>query len=298
MPTSVEKATESVLASPEAARDAAARIESNLPRLSKNEVAGESSDALKNELTPANVRNLNGYVRSTIDNNGLSGNAGMQLALMDAIAKTPDIQSNFPTLCAEINRLGCLKSDPKTTAKEIFAAIQQIKPTLEKAGYYLNTDVLSSGDFLIPVEGKANPNKDMLSKLYGSDLPELQSVTVINDPKLEKQGYQIAGFGLLNGGNIELNLKSYVEKGRYTQEQADAFDMENVRQATVNHEESHRVLKELYGFPNRQPLNLEEGKKWAIEGVDFIPTNSVQVDEFLAHSVGMATDKYEIMTNV
>lgn len=222
----------------------------------------------------------------------------MQLVLMDAIAQTPGIQNSFPTLCAEINRLGCLKNDPNTTAKEIFAAIQQIKPTLEKAGYYLNTDVLSSGDFLIPVEGKVNPSKDKLSKLYGPDLPELQPVTVINDPKLEKQGYQIAGFGLLNGGNIELNLNSYVERGRFTQEQADGFDMENVRQATVNHEESHRVLKELYGFPNRQPLSPEEGKKWAIDGVDFVPNNSVQVDEFLAHSVGMATDRYETMTNI
>lgn len=212
MPSATEKATESVLASPEAAQDAAAQIESKLPRLSGNEAAGESTDALKNELTPANVQNINDYVRSTIDNNGLAGNAGMQLALMDAIAKTPGIQGNFPTLCTEINRLGCLKSDPNTTAKEIFAAIQQIKPTLEKAGYYLNTDVLSSGDFLIPVEGKVDPSKDKLSKLYGSDLPNLQPVTVINDPKLEKQGYQIAGFGLLNGGNIELNLKSYVEK--------------------------------------------------------------------------------------
>lgn len=143
-----------------------------------------------------------------------------------------------------------------------FAAIQQIKPALEKAGYYLNTDVLSSGDFLIPVEGKVDPSRETLSKLYGNELPNLQPVTVINDPKLEKQGYQIAGFGLLNGGNIDANLKTYVERGRFTKEQADSFDMENVRLATVNHEESHRVLKELYGFPNRQPLTPEEGAKW------------------------------------
>lgn len=112
------------------------------------------------------------------------------------------------------------------------------------------------------MEGKVDPNRETLSKLYGNELPNLQPVTLINDPKLEKQGYQIAGFGLLNGGNIDLNFKSYVDNGRFTPEEAAKFDPESIRLATVNHEESHRVLKELYGFPNRQPLTPEEGAKW------------------------------------
>ena len=268
-----------------------------MPKAGK-ESATEASDAIRRELTPENVRSLNEYVRSTIDGNGLAGKTNLQLVLIDAIAKTPDIAKNFPSLCAELNRLGCLNGNAQATASDAFAAIQQIKPALEKAGYYLNTDVLSSGEFLIPVEGKVDPSREKLAGLYGNDLPELQPVTVINDPTLEKQGYQIAGFGLLNGGNIDANIKTYVERGRFTQEQANSFDMENVRQATVNHEESHRVLKEKYQFPNRQPLAPEEGAQWKAEGTDFVPTNTVQIDEFLAHSVGMATDRYETMTNI
>lgn len=299
VPSSIEGATKSVLENPEAAKSAAADIESKLPKMAGgSEVVKESGEALRGELTPENVRSINEYVRSTIERNGLEGKMQFQLVLIDAIAKTPEIAGKFPTLCNELNRLGCLNGKAGATVSDSFAAIQQIKPALEKAGYYLNTDVLGSGDFLIPVEGKVNPSKETLSGLYGENLPNLQPVTVINDPKLEKQGYQIAGFGLLNGGNIEANLKTYVEQGRFSPEQAKGFDMENVRQATVNHEESHRVLKELYGFPNRQPLSPEEGKKWTAEGLDFVPTNTVQIDEFLAHSVGMATDKYEIMTNI
>lgn len=104
--------------------------------------------------------------------------------------------------------------------------------------------------------------------------------------------------GFLNVGNIDHNIQTFVERGRFTQEQADALDMEKVRLATVNHEESHRVLKEAYNFPGRQSLPPEEGRAWMAEGTDFVPTNTVQIDEFLAHSIGQSTDKYEIMTNI
>lgn len=72
MPSATEKATESVLASPEAAQDAAAQIESKLPKLSGNESAKESSEAIKGELTAENVRNINEYVRNAIDSNGVA----------------------------------------------------------------------------------------------------------------------------------------------------------------------------------------------------------------------------------
>ena len=108
MPSSTEKATESVLASPEAAKDAAAQIESKLPKLSGGESAKESADAIKGELTAENVRSINEYVRNAIDSNGVAGKVELQLVMMNALANTPDLKNKFPALCNELNRLGCL----------------------------------------------------------------------------------------------------------------------------------------------------------------------------------------------
>lgn len=53
------------------------------------------------------------------------------------------------------------------------------------------------------------PTKDKLTALFGDDIPELQPATIVNDPSLNKQGYQIAGYGLLNVGNIQQNIDNY-----------------------------------------------------------------------------------------
>lgn len=88
VPSSIEKSTTTVLADPEAAKDAAAEIESKLPKLGES----ESSDALKGELSSVNVQNLNAYVRTTIDGNNLAGKQEFQLALFDAVSKNPNIE--------------------------------------------------------------------------------------------------------------------------------------------------------------------------------------------------------------
>jgi len=62
--------------------------------------------------------------------------------------------------------------------------------------------------------------------------------------------------------------------------------MSEIMQSTVNHESIHFILDEEFSFfANHDSFDSTEQAKWAIKGLDFLPADTMQIHEFIAHAV-------------
>ncbi|MDD3144942.1 MAG: hypothetical protein PHV23_02415 [Candidatus Gracilibacteria bacterium] len=258
--------------------------------------SNESIDLLSQELKPENIDAINNFTKSTTINGKFT--PGHQVFLFNAVGNT--LQNQFPEIAKGLKILGSLNGTPDSSdSSKIMTKINEMQAYFNEKGFFINTDVISTGNNLImKIDGKREPS-DVVSNVLGEDLGELKQNIVLDDASFEKFGYNLGENSIVNKGYI----RDFIEKGgQFSPEDRAKLlkpeRLDNIALATINHETVHSVLDEKYNFPKRMDYNEQQSTEWAIDGLDFKPNNSIQVEEFIAHSVGQSTDNYEIRTNI
>ena len=196
--------------------------------------------------------------------------------------------------------LGSLNWTPDSSdSSKIMAKINEMQSYFNEKGFFINTDVISTWNNLImKIDWKREPS-DVVSNVLWADLWELKQNIVLDDASFEKFWYNLWENSIVNKGYI----RDFIEKWWQfsPEDRAELLKperLDNIALATINHETVHAVLDEKYNFPKRMDYNEQQSNEWAIDWLDFKPNNSIQVEEFIAHSVGQSTDNYEIRTNI
>lgn len=270
------------------------------------EISGEKRNQL-NQLSKTVTENIIAQLQANFDANNMDPNKQFSVMqqrynVLEAIAQNPDIQSQFPKFVETIQDLVQIKYKPSST-NEQFAKINNVQQQLEKCGIYLNCDFAATwGSFCMEIQWKTKPQEAVLWNLYNEPnlWDKLKPCTVLwNEPDFNKKWYAFDGKTYLNPWAVNNAIDLQVQNGRFTQVERANMNVENINLATINHEESHRLLWEIYNYPKwYQEIPANDIADWSISWVDFQPQNYTQVDEFIAHSIWQMTDTYETIENI
>lgn len=269
---------------------------------------------LSKELSNEKILQLNNMIKSICENEmpkleakfkennpDVDFNPALErYVMLEKIFNDPAFIALFPKLTNIVKPLSDINSaNEPCSINEQNKRISSIAETLSKNNLYLNIDFLSSKwDFLMGIKWKTPPSKETLAELFGENSKDAKAATVIYDKEFDKKGYAMNGITYLNAGATEYQISESVKNGRFTEEQVKGLDTENINLATVNHEEAHRLLWEVYHFPKQQPIPPWDSAIWSIDGIDFVPNSYTQIDEFIAHSIGQNTDSFETIANI
>lgn len=258
--------------------------------------SNESIDLLSQELKPENIDAINNFTKSTTINGKFT--PWHQVFLFNAVWNT--LQNQFPEIAKWLKILGSLHwTSEANDSSKIMSKINEMQSYFNEKWFFINTDVISTWNNLImKIDWKREPS-DVVSNVLWEDLWELKQNIVLDDASFEKFWYNLWENSIVNKGYI----RDFIEKWWQfsPEDRAELLKperLDNIALATINHETVHSVLDEKYNFPKRMDYNEQQSNEWAIDGLDFKPNNSIQVEEFIAHSVGQSTDNYEIRTNI
>lgn len=269
-------------------------LKSKVDNSTETFISPELLEWVKNELTPEVVIAINELANKIVKNNNIESDNSFY-AVIHAIAKNlwdyPSLQILFTHLW-EISTNKDLDSVAVLTQRG-----NDVLNILIRNWYFLNTSFISGWDLLSPIVWKQESSKE-LGILFDEKEYSWIVTYYVNDSWFNNQWLNFGWYNFLNIWSIESILKYSVENWRFTKQQASELDLNNIAQATINHESTHFILDKVYNFPWRQDIPENERQDWKIEWLDFIPTNTIHIDEFLAHSMWQATDKYEIMNNI
>lgn len=262
----------------------------------KKDTLSEKGKGIDIELNPENIKGINDFAKQIIQDNSLTPEN--QILLFNTLAN--NLSSQFPEISKALNIFwGVSELKWEVTQDVIFEKLNAMQSVFINKWYFINTDRISTWDDLImKIEGQKKPT-EAINKVFWNDIDitSLKSSVVLDDRSYEKFWFNIWDTSVVNKWQIKNFIELWHKKGRYTNEQVQHFDLDNIAQATVNHETSHAIMPQ-FNFPERQELDLKSWKDWMVSWVNFIPSNTVQIDEFIAHSIWQATDDFEIMTNV
>lgn len=280
------------------------------PNLSENDLSNELSLDKRNQLNQLSksvTQELINQMQANFDANNTDPNKQFSVIqqrynVLEAIAQNPDIQAQFPKFVQTIQELVQIKYNPCSTSEQ-FAKINNVQQQLEKCWVYLNCDFAATwGSFCMDIQWKTKPQESVLSNLYNE--PNLWDklkpcIVLWNEPDFNKKWYAFDGKTYLNPWAVDNAIDIQVQNGRFTETERANMNVENINLATINHEESHRLLWEIYNFPKwYQEIPANDVADWSISWVDFQPQNYTQVDEFIAHSIWQMTDSYETIENI
>jgi len=256
----------------------------------------ENQDTLAKELKPGNIDAINNFAKATTVNWKFT--PWHQVFLFSALWDT--LQWQFPEISKWLKILGSLHWTPESSdSSKIMSKINDMQSYFNEKWFFINTDVISTWNNLImKIEWKREPS-DVVSNLLWDDLWELKQNLVLDDVSFEKFWYNLWENSVVN----KWYIRDFIEKWwQFSSEDREELlnpeRLDNIALATINHETVHSVLDEKYNFPKRMNYNEQQSNEWAIDGLDFKPNNSIQVEEFIAHSVWQSTDNYEIRTNI
>lgn len=256
----------------------------------------ESLDLLSQELKPENIEAINNFTKSTTINGKFT--PGHQIFLFNAVWNT--LQNQFPEIAKWLKILGSLHWTPESNdSSKIMSKINEMQSYFNEKWFFINTDIITTwNNFIMKIDWKREPS-GVVSDVLWDDLWELKQNLVLDDASFEKFWYNLWENSIVNKGYI----RDFIEKWWQfsPEDRAELLKperLDNIALATINHETVHSVLDEKYNFPKRMDYNEQQSNEWAIDGLEFKPNNSIQVEEFIAHSVWQSTDNYEIRTNI
>lgn len=258
-------------------------------------VRQELIDWARKELTPEVVSAINSLAKRIIAENNLSSDNSFYKAIY-TLAKN---LQNYPNLQKVLTYVGELSKGNKGQHKVVVELrTKEVINIFINLGYFINFGCIEWGwNLLTKVESEKHWT-DVLWSLFNKEQYQDLSIFVINDPNWDSQwGYRL-GTGILNSWSINSLLNYSIMNWRFNWEQLRSFDRENLNQATVNHELTHRVLSWYRLFNWHHPINWKDAQEWQIDWLDFRVNNTNQLNEFIAHSIWQATDIYEIMNNI
>ncbi|MDD5770048.1 MAG: hypothetical protein PHE25_03705 [Candidatus Gracilibacteria bacterium] len=280
------------------------------PQLSEqnltNELSGEKRNQL-NQLSKTITQNVISQLQANFDVTNTDPNESFSIInqrynVVEAIVNNPQIQAQYPQMVEALQEVVWINYNESTT-EEQFARVTRLEEKMEKVGVYLNLDFAAThGEFCMEIKGEQSPDINTLGQLFDKKMIDgkLQPCIILgSDKEFNKKGYAFDGKTYLNPGAIENAIDIQVKNGRFTPQEQANFNLDNINLATINHEESHRLLAELYDFPQSgEDIPADQINDWVISGLSFQPQNYTQIDEFIAHSVGQSTDNYETIENI
>lgn len=278
-----------------------------LPEQTLNQELSWENKSQLNQLSKQIAQDAISQLQANFDANNTDPNAQFSILqqrynILESIAQNPDIQSKFPNFVQAVQELVQIKYTP-TSISEQFAKITNVQKQLETSWVYLNFDFMATwGEFCMDIQWKAKPQEAVLGTVFTdwnlSD--KIQPCIILwNDPEFNKKWYAFDGKTYLNPWAVENAIDLQVQNGRFTEGERAWMNVENINLATINHEEAHRLLGEIYKFPKwYQEIPADQINDWSINWVPFQPQNYTQIDEFIAHSIGQQTDSYETIENI
>lgn len=268
-------------------------LKEKIDKSQENFLSTELLEWVKRELTPEVANAINQLADKIIKVNNIENNKFFY-SILSTISWNlwayPSLQKLFSHLW-EISENKDLDS-----ANIMFQRLNDFLRVSVRSWYFINNQFIKwKSSLLLPILD-TKTNDWVLGNLFNKNEYKWISTYIVDDESWANQWYQISWFSVLNMWWIRKLLRFWVENWVYSQEQASNFNLDKIAQATINHESTHFILDEVYWFKARIPI--DNSSWWKIDWLDFQPTDTIQIHEFLAHTMWQLTDNYEIMVNI
>lgn len=213
---------------------------------------------LEKELNKENITLINEFAKKMIADNKL--NPEDQILLFNALAD--NLSTDFPEISKTLKIFGWINDvNWNITEDMVFKRLNEMQSIFINKGYFINTDRITTWeDLIMKIEWEKSPN-EVINLVFWNDIDirTLSPSIVLNDKTYKKFWFNIWNTSVANKWEIKNFIEEWYKKWRYTAEQLQTFDLDNIAEATVNHETSHALMSR-YNFPDRKELDLKAGK--------------------------------------